>query len=86
MDEIQIAKKLIEIESISPEDNGCFDVIKSELKDLKFKFEQIDYLNIKNLIIHRESHQKKTFCFLGIRMSFQPVQRNYGHLHHLNQP
>ena len=52
MDEIQIAKKLIEIESISPEDNGCFDVIKSELKDLKFKFEQIDYLNIKNLIIH----------------------------------
>ena len=21
--------------------------------------------NIKNLIIHRESHQKKTFCFLG---------------------
>ena len=65
MDEIQIAKKLIEIESISPKDNGCFDVIKSELKDLKFEFEQIDYLNIKNLIIHRDSHQKKTFCFLG---------------------
>ena len=64
MDEIQIAKKLIEIESISPEDNGCFDVIKSELKDLKFKFEQIDYLNIKNLIIHREKpHQKKLFVF-----------------------
>ena len=40
---------LIKIESISPRDKGCFDIIEPILTDLGFKSERIDYKNVENL-------------------------------------
>ena len=39
---LEIAKKLISIESITPNDNGCIDLIESELASYNFKFERFD--------------------------------------------
>ena len=38
-----LLKDLIKIESITPKDEGCFDLIEPFLKDLGFKCERIDY-------------------------------------------
>ena len=40
---LEIAKKLISIESITPNDNGCIDLIESELASL--------ISNLKDLIV-----------------------------------
>ena len=44
-----LLKDLIKIESITPKDEGCFDLIEPFLKDLGFKCERIDYYNLVNL-------------------------------------
>ena len=65
MSNLDLLKKLIKIESISPNDNGCFDVIKQQFDGLDFSFEEINYKNISNLIITNGDSKNKTFCFLG---------------------
>ena len=65
MSNLELLKKLIKIESISPNDNGCFDVIKQQFDGLDFSFEEINYKNISNLIITNGESKNKTFCFLG---------------------
>ena len=65
MSNLELLKKLIKIESISPNDNGCFDVIKQEFDGLDFSFEETNYKNISNLIITNGDSKNKTFCFLG---------------------
>ena len=65
MSNIELLKKLIKIESISPNDNGCFDVIKQQFDGLDFSFEETNYKNISNLIITNGDSKNKTFCFLG---------------------
>ena len=40
MSNLDLLKKLIKIESISPNDNGCFDVIKQQFDDLDFSLEK----------------------------------------------
>ena len=65
MSNLELLKKLIKIESISPNDNGCFDVIKQQLDVLDFSFEETNYKNISNLIITNGDSKNKTFCFLG---------------------
>ena len=65
MSNLELLKKLIKIESISPNDNGCFDVIKQQFDGLDFSFEEINYKNISNLIITNGDSKNKTFCFLG---------------------
>jgi len=62
---LDFLKKLIKIESISPNDNGCFDVIKQQFDGLNFSFEETNYKNISNLIISNGDSKEKTFCFLG---------------------
>jgi len=62
---LELLKKLIKIESISPNDNGCFDVIKQQFDGLDFSFEETNYKNISNLIITNGDSKNKTFCFLG---------------------
>ena len=61
---IDLAKSLIEIKSISPEDKGCFDIVEKYLDQLKFKTERINYLNIENLYSTIGS-KGPLFCFLG---------------------
>ena len=65
MSNLELLKKLIKIESISPNDNGCFDVIKQQFDGLDFSFEETHYKNISNLIITNGDSKNKTFCFLG---------------------
>ena len=65
MSNLELLRKLIKIESISPNDNGCFDVIKQQFDGLDFSFEEINYKNISNLIITNGDSKNKTFCFLG---------------------
>ena len=65
MSNLELLKKLIKIESISPNDNGCFDVIKQQFDGLDFSFEETNYKNISNLIITSGDSKNKTFCFLG---------------------
>ena len=65
MSNLELLKKLIKIESISPNDNGCFDVIKEQFDGLDFSFEETNYKNISNLIINNGDSKNKTFCFLG---------------------
>ena len=65
MSNLELLKKLIKIESISPNDNGCFDVIKQQFDGLGFSFEETNYKNISNLIIANGDSKNKTFCFLG---------------------
>ena len=65
MSNLELLRKLIKIESISPNDNGCFDVIKQQFDGLDFSFEETNYKNISNLIITNGDSKNKTFCFLG---------------------
>ena len=65
MSNLDLLKKLIKIESISPNDNGCFDVIKQQFEGLDFSFEETNYKNISNLVITNGNSKNKTFCFLG---------------------
>ena len=65
MSNLELLKELIKIESISPNDNGCFGVIKQQFDGLDFSFEEINYKNISNLIITNGDSKNKTFCFLG---------------------
>ena len=65
MSNLELLKKLIEIESVSPNDNGCFEVIKKEFDGLNFSFKETKYKNISNLIITNGNSKNKTFCFLG---------------------
>ena len=65
MSNLDLLKKLIKIESISPNDNGCFDVIKQQFDGLDFSFEETSYKNISNLVITNGDSKNKTFCFLG---------------------
>ncbi len=55
---------LIKIESISPKDKGCFDIIEPILNELGFVSERIDYKNVENLY-SVYGKDGPTFCFLG---------------------
>lgn len=52
-----IAKNLIEKESITPKDGGCQEYIKNELADYKFKHENIDVENVKNIWLRKGSRE-----------------------------
>ncbi len=61
---IELLQNLIQIKSISPKDNGCFDLIEKELQSLNFQLERINYQNIENLYATIGT-SGKLFCFLG---------------------
>ena len=61
---IELLQNLVKIESISPKDMGCFDIIENELTDLNFNCERINYLNVENLYA-TVGTEGKLFCFLG---------------------
>ena len=61
---LELAQELIRIKSISPKDNGCFDVIENKLVDLNFDVQKINYSNVENLLAKYGS-SGPVFCFLG---------------------
>ena len=63
--EIQnLLENLIKIESITPRDEGCFDLIEPMLKDLGFNCERINYDNVENLYAVL-GDEGPLMCFLG---------------------
>jgi len=61
---IKFLQDLIQIESLSPRDEGCFDIIEDRLNKLNFNCERINYLNVENLYA-TFGDAGKLFCFLG---------------------
>ena len=61
---IKFLQDLIQIESLSPNDEGCFDLIEDRLNKLNFNCERINYLNVENLYA-TFGEKGKIFCFLG---------------------
>ena len=61
---IEFLQKLIKIQSLSPRDEGCFDLIEERLNKLEFKCERINYANVENLYANY-GEKGKLFCFLG---------------------
>ena len=61
---IELLQNLIQIKSISPKDNGCFELIEKELQSINFQIERINYQNIENLYATLGT-SGKLFCFLG---------------------
>ena len=61
---IKFLQDLIQIESLSPRDEGCFDIIEDRLSKLNFNCERINYLNVENLYA-TFGNKGKLFCFLG---------------------
>ena len=61
---IKFLQDLIQIESLSPNDEGCFDLIEDRLNKLNFNCERINYLNVENLYA-TFGEKGKVFCFLG---------------------
>jgi succinyl-diaminopimelate desuccinylase len=61
---IEFLQKLIKIQSLSPRDEGCFDLIEKRLVELDFKCERINYANVENLYA-TYGNKGKLFCFLG---------------------
>lgn len=59
-----LVTNLIKIESISPKDKGCFNIIEPILNELGFVSERIDYKNVENLY-SVYGNDGPTFCFLG---------------------
>ena len=59
-----LLKDLIQIESITPKDEGCFDLIEPFLKDLGFNCERINYDNVENLYAVL-GNEGPLMCFLG---------------------
>ena len=64
MSALELAQSLIRIKSISPNDEGCFEVIEPELNSLGFQVERIQELNSETLLA-KFGDQGKVFCYLG---------------------
>ena len=64
MSALDLAQSLIRIKSISPNDEGCFEVIEPELNSFGFQVERIKELNSETLLA-KFGDQGKVFCYLG---------------------
>ena len=64
MSAIELAQSLIKIKSISPKDEGCFDLVEAKLAPLGFETKRIPELNCETLLA-KFGNSGKVFCFLG---------------------
>lgn len=67
MDALELSKKLLAFETITPADNGCLDYIASYLEQLGFKITWLNKNNIKNLfaVYKGQNAQGLHICFAG---------------------
>ena len=61
---IEFLQELIKIQSLSPRDEGCFDLIEKKLNKLEFNCKRINYKNVENLYA-TYGDKGKLFCFIG---------------------
>jgi len=64
MSALKLAQSLIRIKSISPNDEGCFDLIEKELIPLGFQIDRIPELSCETLLA-KYGNTGKVFCYLG---------------------
>ena len=64
MSALKLAQSLIQIKSVSPYDEGCFDLIETALVPMGFEIERIPELNCETLLA-KFGDSGKVFCFLG---------------------
>ena len=64
MSALELAQSLIKIKSVSPNDEGCFDLIEAQLIPLGFAIERVPELNCETLLA-KFGDSGKVFCFLG---------------------
>ena len=64
MSALKLAQSLIKIKSISPNDEGCFNLIEKELIPLGFQIDRIPELNCETLLA-KYGNTGKVFCYLG---------------------
>lgn len=60
-----LLSKLIECKSITPDDNGCQDIILNRLEAIGFECEKINFGEVKNLWALLKNTDGPTLCFLG---------------------
>lgn len=63
-DTIKLAEQLINIRSITPDDNGCQDVLTTRLKKIGFKIEEINSDGVSNFWAHH-GNDDPLFVFSG---------------------
>lgn len=63
MDSVELLKKLISFNSVTPNDDGAFEFIKSYLPD--FETIETEKEGIKNLFLYKKFGQGKHICFAG---------------------
>ena len=61
---LELAKQLISIPSVTPEDLGCQDIIAERLNNIGFKIENLRYADVDNLWA-RYGTEKPLFVFAG---------------------
>ncbi|GIS02886.1 MAG: hypothetical protein CM15mP104_1070 [Gammaproteobacteria bacterium] len=76
------SKNLIKVKSISPNDNGCFHIIQSELSKMGFDINFDNYKNVENLIATLEK-KVRFFVFLVIQMLCRKVLLMNGNIIHM---
>ena len=67
MSALELAQSLIKIKSVSPNDEGCFDLIEAQLIPLGFVIERVPELNCETLLA-KFGDSGKVFCFLGLSL------------------
>lgn len=63
-DHTALSFKLLSLPSISPDDNGCQELLTQALKSLNFVTQQLDFGDVENLWA-RFGSQEKTLLFIG---------------------
>ncbi len=61
---VEVACQLIAIDSVTPDDKGCMDLLVQRLEPLGFKAEFMDFGDTRNLWIRR-GNSGPLFCFAG---------------------
>ena len=61
---LELAKQLLERQSITPEDKGCQEILSERLKPLGFKIENMPFGDVKNLWA-RIGTEAPLFVFAG---------------------
>ena len=83
-DTLQLAKALISIESVTPNDNGCLELIAQRLQPLGFTTERIDSGAEAISGPHWEM-RARCWSLPGILMWCRPARSMNGAIRHSNQ-
>ena len=64
INELKLAKELIRRPSVTPKDAGAINILAKKLRSLGFKYQMMNFKNIKNLYA-KLGKSSPNFCFAG---------------------